>query len=189
MISNPWKRSSRSNNNDSYTGAASDRTQRLGLTTGYGNTGAYPGSAYGSGLSGYQPMKIDLGGVIIGALIGAGAILILPKLFHGGSYGNYRSTLLFFRIFYFLLNPNSLWAGVDDTGVSDMLNRVDDFLAQQNIDSTSCLGKAICHYVSSSEYHMNVGTADQIEQTVASLSQWVFGYIFIYLNLKNVFYF
>jgi hypothetical protein len=55
------------------------------------------------------PMKIDLGGIIVGALIGAGAVLILPKLFHGGSYGgNYRSMFLFLRIFYFLLNPNSL---------------------------------------------------------------------------------
>jgi hypothetical protein len=153
--SNPWRRSARSHNNsvESYAGAASDRTQRLGLTTGYGNTGVYAGSGYGTGLSGYQPLKIDLGGVIIGALIGVGALLILPKIFHGagGGYGNYRSA--------------------DDTGISDMINRVDDFLAQQNIDSTSCLGKAICHYVRSSEYHMSVGTADQIEQTISTLAQ------------------
>jgi hypothetical protein len=28
--------------------------------------------------------------------------------------------------------------------------------------------------VRSSDYHMSVGTADQIEQTIASMTQWVF---------------
>lgn len=120
-----------------------------------------------------------MGGVVLGALIGVGALLILPKVFHAfsgagaGGYGagNYRSTLLFNKILHFLLNPNSLWIGVDDTGITDMLNRVDDYLAQNNIDSTSCLGKSICHYVRSSEYHMTVGTADQVEQMISALSQ------------------
>lgn len=43
-------------------------------------------------------MKIDLGGVVLGAIIGIGALLIVPKVVgafnggYGGSYGgNYRS--------------------------------------------------------------------------------------------------
>lgn len=56
----------------------------------------YPHSA--SGVGGYAPMKIDLGGVVLGAIIGIGALLIVPKVVgafnggYGGSYGgNYRS--------------------------------------------------------------------------------------------------
>lgn len=109
----PWKRSSRANNSTYQEAAASsDRTQRLGLTTGYGgagSTGVY-GTGYGTGLSPYQPVKLDLGGVVLGALIGVGALLVLPKVFHafsGGYGGNYRSILLYFKILHFLLKSNS----------------------------------------------------------------------------------
>lgn len=46
----------------------------------------------------YSPLKLDLGGMVMGALIGIGALLIVPKLvgvFQGGygnsGGGNYRS--------------------------------------------------------------------------------------------------
>lgn len=46
----------------------------------------------------YSPMKIDLGGVVLGALVGIGALLILPKFlgaFTGHSSGGYyRSKFL-----------------------------------------------------------------------------------------------
>lgn len=61
--------------------------------------------------------------------------------------------------------------GNDETGISDMMNRFDDFLAQHNVDSNACMQKAICHFVRSSDYHQNVGTADQIEAMISTLSQ------------------
>lgn len=71
---------------------ASDKL-RFGSIATYGTSGSgitYPG---GNGM-GYvmTPMKIDLGGVALGALIGLGAILIAPKLASllGGAHG-YRS--------------------------------------------------------------------------------------------------
>lgn len=102
-------------------------------------------------------MKIDLGGVVIGTLVGIGALLILPKLVNvfSGGYGHYRSV-----------------GGNDDlTGVQDMLSKVDDFLAQNNIDSSSCMQKAVCNYIRSSDYHISTGTADQIEHLMLSLSE------------------
>lgn len=45
---------------------------------------AYPTAGGVSGL--YGPVKIDLGGVLLGSLIGLGAVLILPKLVHAFSY-------------------------------------------------------------------------------------------------------
>jgi hypothetical protein len=88
--------------------AASDRTQRLGNlgslgggygTSGYGNSlGSGYGYNYGVGNYG---AKIDLGGVVLGTIIGIGALLILPKVVgiisgHGGGSGYYRSKLIFF---------------------------------------------------------------------------------------------
>lgn len=65
-----------------------------------GGYGQY-GSSYGGVGTGYGKPSIDLGGVVLGALIGIGALLILPKLasvFSGqggiggvGSGGYYRS--------------------------------------------------------------------------------------------------
>lgn len=95
---------------------------------------------------------------MLGTLVGIGALLILPKLvgaFGGGYGGHYRSAD----------------GGSDLTGVTEMLNKVDDLLAQNNIDSGSCMQKAICSYIRSSDYHMQVGTADQIEHMILALSE------------------
>lgn len=92
---NNWRR--RSTNETEP--AASDRTQRLGnlgLTTGYGNSlGGY--GSYG-GVGAYGKPSIDLGGVVLGTLIGIGALLILPKIVNvfsshtgAGGGGYYRS--------------------------------------------------------------------------------------------------
>lgn len=67
--------------------ANDERLQRFGAS-GYGTSG-YPHS--GTGVSSYAPMKIDLGGVVLGTLIGLGAILIIPKFAHIFSGGYRRS--------------------------------------------------------------------------------------------------
>jgi len=78
------------------TDSAADRTQRLGFgTSGYGNTlgYGYGGSSLGGtnyGVGNYGA-KIDLGAVVLGTIIGIGALLILPKVVgvvsgHGGYY-------------------------------------------------------------------------------------------------------
>lgn len=79
---------------------SSDRL-RFGIPVStYGNTGT--GIQYGGNTgTGYvfSPMKIDVGGIALGALIGLGAILIVPKLasaFTGG-YG-YRSIQTLFLL-------------------------------------------------------------------------------------------
>lgn len=74
---------------ESKTDKEDDRIQRFGAS-GYGGTG-YPQS--GTGVSTYAPMKIDIGGVVLGTLIGLGAILILPKIAHIFSGGYRRSNI------------------------------------------------------------------------------------------------
>ena len=58
----------------------------------------------------------------------------------------------------------------DVTGVTEMLAKLDDFLGQNNIDSAACMQRTVCSYVRSSDYHMQVGTADQIDQVIHTLS-------------------
>lgn len=114
---------------------------------------------------GYSPMKIDLGGVVLGAIIGIGALLIIPKVVgtlnggYGTGYGysgNYRSV-----------------DGGDPTGISEMLAKLDDILGKDNIDSTNCMQRAVCTYVRQSTYHHKMGTADQTDQIINTLSEWV----------------
>lgn len=114
----------------------------------------YPHSGAG-GVGVYSPLKIDLGGVVLGTLVGIGALLILPKLVNAfsGSHSYYRT------------------ADNDVTGVTEMLSKFDDFLGQNNIDSAACMQRAVCNYIRSSQFHSHVGTADQTETLVNSLTE------------------
>lgn len=115
---------------------------------------------------GYSPMKIDLGGVVLGAIIGIGALLIIPKVVgslngaggmngYGYAGGSYRS----------------VDGGSDLIGISGMLSKLDEILGKDNIDSTNCMQRAVCTYVRQSVYHHKMGTADQTDQIVNSLSE------------------
>nr|XP_036674668.1 uncharacterized protein LOC108010916 [Drosophila suzukii]XP_036674669.1 uncharacterized protein LOC108010916 [Drosophila suzukii] len=130
-----------------------DRLERLGYTTGYGSLNGYPGS---TGLSAYNPIKLDLGGVVLGTLVGIGAIILIPKIlsaFHGG-YGGYGRS-----------------EDSDLTPLSSMINKIDDVLGQNNIDSTSCMQRAVCGYVRSTEYNMKIGSSDQMDEFIHMLSE------------------
>lgn len=50
------------------------------LQSGYASTG--------SGTGVYSPVKLDLGGLLLGTVVGLGAVLLIPKLLHIFSYGN-----------------------------------------------------------------------------------------------------
>lgn len=187
---NQWRRASSSssyyntlekeNNNNTNaiqeSASTKERIQRLGFTTGYGgisvtkdansrnvnrkrflNFQGYPNS--GSGLSAYSPVKLDIGGIVVGTLVGLGAVIIIPKLIsvlHGGyatgGYGRSEN-------------------GEDLSTLSSFVNRMDDIMAQNNIDSTSCMQKAVCTYVRSTENSLQLGSQDQIDQFVHSLSE------------------
>ncbi|XP_034475548.1 uncharacterized protein LOC117782634 [Drosophila innubila] len=140
--------------NEPQTASTKDRLERLGFGTGYGSLNGYPG---GTGLSAYNPIKLDLGGVVLGTLVGIGAIILIPKLlsaFHGG-YGGYgRSD-----------DQNDL------TSISNMINKIDDVLGQNNIDSTSCMQRAVCGYIRSTENNMKSGVSDQMDEFIHMLSE------------------
>ncbi|XP_053984173.1 uncharacterized protein LOC128893858 [Hylaeus anthracinus] len=100
-----------------------DRSQepRFGFTN-IGSTGS------GYGATTYAPAKIDLGGLLLGAIIGVGSILIIPKLLYvlSGTYGHYARS--------------------EENGVAHIVTKMDDVLARHGIDSTSCMQRAVCTY-------------------------------------------
>ncbi|XP_017779639.1 PREDICTED: uncharacterized protein LOC108564947 [Nicrophorus vespilloides] len=130
------------------------KESRFGISS-FGNTGSGVqfGNSNGVGY-GMTPMKIDIGGIALGALIGLGAILIVPKLAHvfsSGGYG-YRS----------LEN--------DMSSITDILARVDNSLEQHNIDSSSCMQRIICSYVHEAQNNMQKGEANTVDQLVYAIS-------------------
>ncbi|KAJ8935446.1 hypothetical protein NQ314_012866, partial [Rhamnusium bicolor] len=130
-----------------------------GMQYGNGN-----GNGNGNGGIGYMlsPMKIDLGGVALGALIGLGAILIVPKLAHvlSGGIGGYRS----------LENEMS--------SVTEILSRIDNSLEQNNIDSSSCIQRIICSYVNDAQTNIKNGEASSMDEFVFGLTNnTLFSYI------------
>uniref|UniRef100_A0A1A9WV82 Protein anoxia up-regulated n=1 Tax=Glossina brevipalpis TaxID=37001 RepID=A0A1A9WV82_9MUSC len=140
---------------DDDNASTKDRLQRLGYTTGYGTVSqGYPG---GTAVSAYNPIKLDLGGVVLGTLVGLGVIIIIPKLLnalHGGYTGYGRSE-----------TDNDL------SSLSNLMTKIDDILGQNNIDSTTCMQRAICTYVRSTEYNMKTGASDQLDEFIHMLSK------------------
>ncbi|XP_026742931.1 uncharacterized protein LOC113504718 [Trichoplusia ni] len=130
-----------------------DRTQRFGIST-YGSTGSggYGGTAPGL----YGPVKIDLGGVLIGSILGFGAVIILPKIIHALSYsygGGYGRSL-----------------DSDFSQVSDMFGKIDEILTRYNVDSTACMQRLSCSYVQLANENMISGNGTDFDALLSSLS-------------------
>ncbi|KAF2892935.1 hypothetical protein ILUMI_13229 [Ignelater luminosus] len=139
---------------------AINRYQRFGSVpllppSGYGNTGAgVQGYPPPGGVGYMMPMKIDIGGVALGALLGLGAVLIAPKLmsvFHMVGPG-YRS-----------LDSNT-------SAVTEILSRIDNTLEQHNIDSSSCMQRVICSYVHEAQKNLENGEGSTVDQVISALS-------------------
>ncbi|PSN33683.1 hypothetical protein C0J52_20896 [Blattella germanica] len=135
---------------------------RFGFLT-YGTTAVQNTGTTGlTGLNGQ--LKLDLGGVVLGAIIGFGAVFILPKILHvfnvgghesgygGGSYG-YRS---------------EVGEEKNSTNIVDVLSRIDETLAKYNIDSSSCMQRAVCSYVKSAQEKVQEGSANNFDSILDS---------------------
>ncbi|XP_023938835.2 uncharacterized protein LOC112046446 [Bicyclus anynana] len=127
-----------------------DRTQRFGVTD-YGSTGPYGSTAPGA----YGPLKIDLGGVLLGSILGFGAVIILPKIIHAFSYGygGYGRSV-----------------ETDLGSMSEMVNRLDEMLTRYNIDSSSCMQRLACSYVQLANENMLTGNATDFDALLTNLS-------------------
>lgn len=59
----------------------------------------------------------------------------------------------------------------DLSSVTNFMNKLDDILGQNNIDSTSCMQRAVCSYVRSTEYNMKMGASDQMDEFIHMMSE------------------
>ncbi|VVC44682.1 Protein of unknown function DM4/12 [Cinara cedri] len=107
------------------------------------------GGYQGSSVTGYGSQKIDVGGLIVGAVIGLGILIFIPKILYilysttnifgahpagnGGYSGGYR------RSDEMMSSLNGLAAKFEDS------------MAKYNINTTECMQKALCTYVQSTE--------------------------------------
>lgn len=69
-----------------------------------------------------------------------------------------------------------------------MMTRLDDFLSNHNIDSNTCMQKAVCHAIRMSDYHTSVGTAGQIESMISAVSEYVQTFKRLEINFHDFFY-
>ncbi|KZC06225.1 hypothetical protein WN55_10134 [Dufourea novaeangliae] len=135
---------------ETETNDITDRSQepRFGFTN-IGSTGS------GYGVSTYAPAKIDLGGLLLGAIIGVGSILIIPKLLYvlSGSYGHYARS--------------------DENGVSQIVTKLDDVLARHGIDTTSCMQRAMCTYSQQAASSMRDANRLNDDEQVSSFDRMI----------------
>ena len=135
---------------DTESNSIMDRSQdaRFGFTN-LGTTGS------GYGVSTYAPTKIDLGGLLLGAIIGIGSILIIPKLLYvlSGTYGHYARS--------------------EDSGITQIMTKLDDVLARHGIDTTSCMQRAVCTYSQQAASSVREGNQLNDDEKVSSFDRMI----------------
>lgn len=129
-------------------------------------------------------MKLDIGGVALGALIGLGAILIIPKLaqiFSGahGGYGRSKHSKVTDpikskskRVVCELVNNGILGLEDEMASVTNILSRIDNSLAANNIDSTSCSQRVMCNIVNAAAKNKKTGESTSVDDFVISFTKW-----------------
>ncbi|XP_076302405.1 uncharacterized protein LOC143220681 [Lasioglossum baleicum] len=125
-----------------------DRNQEPRFSfTNLGSTGS------GYGVSTYAPAKIDLGGLFLGAIIGIGSILIIPKLLYvlSGTYGHYARS--------------------EESGFTQIMTKMDDVLARHGIDTTSCMQRAVCTYSQQASSSMKEANKLDDDEKVSSFDR------------------
>ncbi|XP_073974371.1 DM4/DM12 domain-containing protein Desiccate [Rhodnius prolixus] len=124
--------------NNNHTSGSNERQHeaRFGLPITYGQND--PQGGYG-GVN-YTPVKIELGGLFLGTIIGLGAVLLIPKLSHLLSTPNHHGH----GYFRSLTETENLYEGF-----TQAMSRFDEVLGKHHIDSVACLERAACSYAKS----------------------------------------
>ncbi|KAF7265542.1 hypothetical protein GWI33_020997 [Rhynchophorus ferrugineus] len=139
-------------------GDNSQKESRFGVIS-YGSSG----NGYSNTGVSYGTMKLDIGGVALGALIGLGAILVIPKIAQvfSGAHGGYSRSL-----------------ETEMNSITNFFSKIDDSLAANNIDSSSCAQKVICSYFHDAVKNKKAGESSSIDELIVSLtSNSLFSYV------------
>ncbi|XP_024083335.1 uncharacterized protein LOC106664075 [Cimex lectularius] len=134
---------------------AASHQPRFGLPISYGNDL----QGFNSGMT-QTPVKIELGGIFLGTLIGLGAVLIVPKLAHLFSSHNSGHVGYSGSSYSRADNDNVM------VGIKRFISRIDETLQANKIDSTACLERAVC----TSTQFLSQKTADDLIVSAANSS-------------------
>ncbi|KAL0269255.1 UNVERIFIED_CONTAM: hypothetical protein PYX00_007059 [Menopon gallinae] len=105
----------------------------------------------------YGPVKLDIGGLLLGTIVGLGAFFILPKLLHvAAPYGPYKRS--------------EDEEGDAGTSISDIFARVQESLNSYNVDSTACMQRAVCYSIQAANEKTN-GTASSMDNLVENIAK------------------
>nr|CAD7446215.1 unnamed protein product [Timema bartmani] len=139
---------------------------KFGFLT-YGTTGLQQGYSGTNGLTS-GALKLDIGGVVLGALIGLGAVVLIPKILHllsekpqHDSYSGYSG---------YGRSENAPGNSISSTDVMKVLSRVDEALSKNNIDSSSCMQRAVCSYMKSVSSKVAEGSASSVDTVIDNVA-------------------
>ncbi|XP_059474891.1 uncharacterized protein LOC132196341 isoform X2 [Neocloeon triangulifer] len=130
---------------------------------GFLSNSIYPGT-YSTGTGQYgaaSPLKLDLGGLLVGGAIGLGLIFLVPKLFYPygardcSGYNNYQA--------------RSTDADTESAATT-FLTRLNDALAKNNIDTASCAQRALCSFVQNANGKVKEGSASDYEKVISEIT-------------------
>nr|CAD7430506.1 unnamed protein product [Timema monikensis] len=113
-------------------------------------------------------LKLDIGGVVLGALIGLGAVVLIPKILHllsekpqHDSYSGYSG---------YGRSEDAPGSSISSTDVMKVLSRVDEALSKNNIDSSSCMQRAVCSYIKSVSSKVAEGSASSVDTVIDNVA-------------------
>ncbi|XP_065340996.1 uncharacterized protein LOC135940149 isoform X2 [Cloeon dipterum] len=127
---------------------------------GFLSNSIYPGT-YSTGTGQYgatSPLKLDLGGLLVGGAIGLGLIFLVPKLLFpntGRDCYNYQA--------------RSTDAEPDSAAVA-FLSKLNDALATNHIDAASCAQRALCSFVQKASVKVKEGAASDYEKVISDIT-------------------
>lgn len=138
---------------------------RFGLNYGNSYTGGGGIDGYSTGSSLYSPTRIDFGGLIIGAVVGLAALIIIPKIFHLFLYGTHYPNAFgsYGRSDLDVSNATLL-----SPEISNILSRIDDVITYNQMDSSACLQRAVCSYIGSVNARVKSGELTALDSALDS---------------------
>ncbi|KAK6639199.1 hypothetical protein RUM43_007469 [Polyplax serrata] len=104
----------------------------------------------------YGPVKLDIGGLVLGTIVGLGAFFFLPKLFHVAAtpYSGYKRS-----------------EDEEETanGLNDFLRTVQEGL--DDVNASACVQRAICSSLQAANEKVENQTANGIESVVDTIAR------------------
>ncbi|XP_060839497.1 uncharacterized protein LOC132920820 [Rhopalosiphum padi] len=134
--------------NENKTNAGRSHEARFGyIPSSFGGASSGMGGYQGNSVSSYGSQKIDIGGLVVGAVVGLGILIFIPKILY----------LLFATTNIFSAQPvgngYSGYGRSEDimSGLNDIVTKIEESMSKYNINTTECMQKALCTYIHSTE--------------------------------------